>query len=375
MEKLKAKSLFDSLQEISDPRVERTKRHLLVDILVIAICAVICGAESWEEIAEFGRAKREWFAGFLALPNGIASHDTFRRVFMLLKAEEFERTFLEWVRAAVKLSKGAVVNVDGKELCGTHSAGRKEGLRLVSAWAAEQAVVLGQVRTAEKSNEITAIPELLAVLELAGAIVTIDAMGCQKAIAKQIQEQKAEYVLALKGNHENLHKDIADYFAWAERKQWQEIVVSTAHSLEKGHGRIEERRVFATEDIDWILEKQLWSGLRSIVMVEAEREIIGGKRSTERRFFISSLAADAERIGAAVRGHWAIENQLHWSLDVCFNEDACRTRSGQAAENLAVVRHIGLNLLKQEKTCKMGLKGKRLKSGWDENYLLKVLKI
>jgi predicted transposase YbfD/YdcC len=348
---------------------------LLVDILVIAICAVICGAESWEEIAEFGRAKREWFSRFLELPHGIASHDTFRRVFLLLKAEEFERTFLEWVKAAVKPSQGAVVNIDGKELCGTHATGRKEGLRLVSAWAAQQSVVLGQVRTAEKSNEITAIPELLAVLELAGAIVTIDAMGCQKAIAAQIRAQNAEYVLALKGNHANLHQEIVDYFAWAERQKWREIEVSTAHSVEKGHGRIEERRVVVTEDIDWILEKEQWSGMRSIVMVEAEREIIGGKRSTERRFFISSLAADAEQIGAAVRGHWAIENQLHWSLDVCFNEDACRTRTGNAAENLAIVRHIGLNLLKQEKTCKMGLKGKRLKAGWDESYLLKVLKI
>jgi len=190
MEKLIGKSLFDSLQQIPDPRIERTKRHLLVDILVIAICASICGADSWEEIAEFGRAKQEWFSRFLELPNGIASHDTFRRVFLLLKAKEFERMFLEWVRGAVELSAGAVVNIDGKELRGTHSRGSAEGLRIVSAWAAEQAVVLGQVRTAEKSNEITAIPELLAVLELSGSIVTIDAMGCQKAIAKQIREQE-----------------------------------------------------------------------------------------------------------------------------------------------------------------------------------------
>jgi len=375
MGKLKAKSLFDSLQQISDPRVERTKRHLLVDILVIAICASICGAESWEEIAEFGRAKQAWFSRFLELPNGIASHDTFRRVFLLLKAEEFERTFLEWVRSAVKLSKGALVNIDGKELCGTQARGSKEGLRMVSAWAAEHAVVLGQVRTAEKSNEITAIPELLAVLELSGAIVTIDAMGCQTAIANQIREQEADYVLGLKGNHGTLHQEIADYFEWAQRRKWQDLTVSTSSTLEKGHGRIEERRVFVTEDVAWIADKEQWSGLRSIVMVESEREIIGGGCSTQRRYFISSLAPSAKQLGAAVRGHWAIENQLHWSLDVCFNEDACRTRTGQAAENLAVVRHIGLNLLKQEKSCKMGVKGKRLKAGWDDSYLLKVLKI
>lgn len=263
----------------------------------------------------------------LELPNGIASHDTFRRVFLLLKAEEFEQRFLGWVQSAVELPKGAVVNIDGKELCGTHGRGSSEGLRLVSAWAAATSSVLGQVKTAEKSNEITAIPALLKVLELSGAIVTIDAMGCQREIAAQIREQEADYVLSLKGNHGNLHQDIVEYFEWAEKSHWKEIKVSRAHSLEKGHGRLEERRIVVTEDIEWLAgEGEKWSGLRSIAMVESRREIIGsGVETVEKRYFISSLAANGKKMLAVVRGHWAIENQLHWSLDVSFNEDACRT--------------------------------------------------
>lgn len=378
MKKLKAKPLFDSLEQITDPRVERTKRHLLVDILTIAVCASICGAESWEEIAEFGRAKQDWFSTFLELPHGIASHDTFRRVFLLLAPAEFETVFLEWVREAVSSSlQGVVVNLDGKELCGTHgkAGDGKEGLRMVSAWAAANALVLGQVKTDEKSNEITAIPVLLRVLELAGCIITIDAMGCQKESASQIRSQEADYVLSLKGNHGTLHKEVEDYFYWAERQVWRGIRFDECRTLEKGHGRIETRRCVVTEDVEWLTDKQLWSGLRSIVMVESEREIIGGAKSYERRFFISSLEANAEQMLKAVRSHWAIENCLHWCLDVSFREDACRTRTGNAAENLSVLRHIALNLLKQEQSCTMGLKGKRLKAGWDEKYLLKVLQI
>ena len=374
MSQLKSLTLFESLATITDPRIERTKEHKLVDILVIAVCATICGAERWEEIAEFGRAKQEWFAGFLALPNGIASHDTFRRVFLLLQPSALQMAFLAWVQAAVRLTGGQVVNLDGKHLRGSKKKpDGKDGLRMVSAWASEQRVVLGQVKTHEKSNEITAIPELLSLLDVSGCIVTIDAMGCQTAIVEQLVDQQADYVVSLKGNQGNLHKDIKDYFYWAEKSGFKEIAYDYCESVEKGHGRIEVRRCWVTEDIAWLAGKEKWAGLRSIVMVEAEREVIGQAATTERRYFISSLAAKAKDAVRCVRGHWSIENSLHWCLDIGFREDGCRTRTGHGPENLAIVRHIALNLLKQEKNCKLGIKGKRLKAGWDERYLLKVL--
>lgn len=372
-------SLVEHLTKIKDPRIDRTKEHLLIDILTIAVCATICGADGWTEMQEFGEAKEEWFRLFLELPNGIPSHDTFRRVFMLLRPSEFQQVFLDWVKTIAKQMKTELVSIDGKHLRGSRTAAErkdgKEGLRMVSAWASENGLVLGQVKTREKSNEITAIPELLRVLELKGCIVTIDAMGCQTEIAAQIIAQEADYVLSLKGNQGTLHKDIADYFYWAEKHGFKEIEYDRAQTLSKGHGRIEERRCWVTEDVDWLVQKPKWAGLKSIVMVESRREIIGKEASLERRYFISSLAADAKEILRAVRGHWGIENSLHWVLDVAFREDHCQIKDVTAAENMAILRHIVLNLLKQEKSCKRGIKTKRLKAGWDESYLLRVLQI
>jgi predicted transposase YbfD/YdcC len=368
-------SLFDSLGEVPDPRRERTKLHQLVDILVIAVCATICAAETWEEIAEFGQAKESWFKKFLSLPHGIPSHDTFRRVFLRLNPKKFQEAFVVWVRGVAQMAAGEVVAIDGKQVRGARSSDGKEGLRMVSAWASEQRLVLGQLKTAEKSNEITAIPLLLELLELNGCIVTIDAMGCQTEIAAQIIEQEADYVLSLKGNQGTLYEEVEEYFAWAEKIDFKDLEYDYCATLEKDHGRLEGRRCWVTEDTEWFTEKAEWTGLRSFIMVEAEREVVGQAATVERRYFISSLPADAKQSLRAVRGHWQVENSLHWVLDVAFREDACRTRTGHAPENLATLRHIAINLLKQERSCKLGVKSKRLKAGWDESYMLKVLNI
>jgi predicted transposase YbfD/YdcC len=288
---------------------------------------------------------------------------------------ELKNLFAEWVSDSVKLGKATLVNLDGKNLCGSGEPIKgKKALNVVSAWASEQSVVLGQVRCEEKSNEITAIPELLKILMLEGCIVTIDAIGCQKEIVREISGKGADYVIAVKGNQGNLHQDIKDYLDWAERRGFAGIKYDYYESeLEKDHGRIEQRRCWVTEDIDWLEGREDWQNLKTIVMVESEREVIGGKTSVERRYFISSLEADAELLLRCVRGHWGIENQLHWCLDIGFREDANRVREARSAENLTTLRHIGINLLKQEKSCKRGIEGKRKKAGWDENYLLKVL--
>lgn len=365
------------LGQISDPRIDRTRLHSLQDILVIAVLATICAAESYPEIAEFGEDKEDWLKTFLELANGIPSHDTFRRVLQLLKPAELEQAFREWAAGMTQLEAGEIIAIDGKHLKGSKRKGEggNAGLRFVSAWATENRVVLGQVKTHEKSNEIKAIPELLQSLSLSGCVVTIDAMGCQKEIVHEIQQQQADYVIALKGNQGDLHQEVRQYFEWATQLPPREQQFDTFETVEKGHGRIETRCCQVTEDIAWLAQKGEWAGLQSIVMVEAEREIIGQEATREKRYFISSLPANAAAHLHAVRSHWQIENSLHWVLDVAFCEDACQVKNVTGATNLAVLRKIALNFLNQEKTSRRSIKGKMLKAGRNQSYLLKVLNI
>jgi predicted transposase YbfD/YdcC len=368
------RTLIEHFSSITDPRIDRCKLHKLIDILVIATCATICGAETWEEFELFGESKKDWFKKFLQLPNGIPSHDTFRRVISRIDPRQFQQCFLEWVRSAYEITKGQVVAIDGKLSRGSRDprAG-KSAINMVSAWASENRLVLGQVKTDEKSNEITAIPELLNMLEIQGCIVTIDAIGCQTEIAKKIVEKQADYVLAVKGNQGNLYEDLVGYFDWALADKFNETSYTSDETIDGDHGRIEVRRYYATSDITWLRNKAEWEAIESIAMVESERTVLGEEASRERRYYISSLEAEAKPLGKAIRGHWSVENSLHWVLDVGFREDASRIRKDHGPENMATMRHIALNLLKQDKSLKVGVKSKRLKAGWDEAYLLKVL--
>lgn len=359
--------------ELPDPRAQHSIEHLLIDIVMITICAVICGAESWVEIENYGIAKQEWLGTFLELPNGIPSHDTLERVFARLRPEPVQQCFLHWVQAVFEISDGQLIAVDGKTLRGSYQQGGKQGmLHMVSAWAVQSRLVLGQRKVNQKSNEITAIPELLAILDLEGAIVSIDAMGCQTAIAQQIVEQQGDYVLALKGNQGHLHEDVVQLFDHARQQHFRGIEHDCYETQEQAHGRVETRRYWVMGQTEYLVGAENWAKLTTIGCVESQRQI-GNKITCERRYYLLSLPLDAARFAATVRGHWGIENQLHWILDVAFREDQSRSTQGYSGENLAVIRHLALNLLTQEKSAKGGIRAKRLKAGWDDHYLLKVL--
>jgi predicted transposase YbfD/YdcC len=349
-------SLAHHFADLSDPRIDRSRLHELLDIVAVAICAVVAGADSWDDIEDFGNAKVDWLRTFLALPNGIPSHDTFRRLFERLDPDEFQAGFLGWIEALHEATERQVIAIDGKTL--RRSFDRAKGqsaLHPVHAWATANHLLLGQVAVDEKSNEITAIPKLLEMLGISGAIVTIDAMGCQKEIARTVRGREADYVLSLKANHERLFEQVVAFWdgTCARRRKGPDIRYHREWS--KGHGRDEARRCWATSDLDWLEGQEEWEGLKSVVMVEAER-FIGDSLSVETRYYLSSLENDAELLNGAVRSHWAVENSLHWVLDVTFQEDRSRIKKENAPENFGLLRRLALCPLKKESSSKRSIR-------------------
>lgn len=377
MEKEATASMVRHFGDLQDPRTGNAKAHIFLEILLIAICAVICGADGWSDVELFGKNKKAWLKTFLELPKGIPSHDTFGRVFARIKPEEFQKRFLEWVQAIEKLTAGQVIAVDGKKLRRSHDreAG-KAAIYMVSAWATQNQLVLGQTKVADKSNEITAIPQLLQLLEITGCIVTIDAIGTQTEIAETIIDGGGDYLLSVKENQGHLFDDLRYLFEVDAAQGFEYAQYSYAKTVNKGHGRIETRECWATQKEEYlalIRKHQQWKGLKSIIRIVSQRQI-DEKTEVQTRYFISSLPAEAKTILKAKRSHWKIENQVHWVLDIAFREDESRVRKEHAPENLALLRHMALNLLKNEKTAKGGIHAKRLQAGWNNDYLLAILK-
>ena len=360
--------------KITDPRIPNKTRHSLLNILTIALCAVISGSEDFYDIEEYAESKQDFFQTFLDLPNGMPSHDTINRVISRLNPEEFSRCIVEWTKTISEKLKG-VIAIDGKTLRRSfQDASKKNPLHIVSAWSSENGIVLGQVQTDSKSNEITAIPELLKLLDIEGNIVTIDAMGCQTDIARKILDGGGDYVLALKGNQKNSLDSIKYLFDWEMKNNFSGVFHTETLSIEKGHGRIETRKVYSIGELDKLedLALEKWPGLQSLTMVESIREI-NGSATSERRYYISSLPANAKVVGDSIRSHWGIENSLHWVMDVTFHEDYARNRKDHSAANMATMRHFALNLIKRDKDTKGSIKGKRKRAGWSDDYLLKLI--
>lgn len=368
---MSARSLVEHLSEIDDPREGPALRHDLVELLVVAICAVLSGAENCADMALWGKQKLPWLRGFLSLRNGIASHDTFSRVFRLLDPKQFETVFRSWVGGIVGALSGTVA-IDGKTVRGSHD-GDTSAIHMVSAFATELGLAVGQEKVADKSNEITAIPELLNALRLKGCLVSIDAMGCQKEIARAIRQQQADYLLAVKGNQGNLEESLQTFF---DAARCAKLKMAGAHleTIEKDHGRIETRRYWVADNVFGLVDPNLWRDCRTVGMVESVRDTGKKEPQVERRYFISSAPLTVMRFAAAVRDHWLIENRLHWSLDVIFGEDDARTRKDHAPQNVALLSKIALNLLRMDTSQpKLSVRQRRKAAGWNDDVRMQML--
>jgi predicted transposase YbfD/YdcC len=385
---IKDKAVYDVFNEyfahIDDPGQAHKIEHLLSEILFIIVLAIIAGADDFHEVEKYAKTKYHWLSSFLKLSGGVPSHDTFNRVLCMIDAEQFQQSFINWVSdirsnietpdtQADSLDKD-IISIDGKTACNSRdSATGKKAIHMVSALSSRYGLVLGQQKCYEKSNEITAIPHLLDMFLIEGSVITIDAMGCQKDIASKIIQRKADYILALKGNQGNLHKEVTDLFNKVNTREFAKYIHQTDTQLEKDHGRIEQRECVTIENLGWLYEIHQWKGVKSIAKITAT-VVKGDQQYTEDRYYISSLPGKADFINKAVRKHWFIENKLHWILDVVFKEDYCRVRTGNGAENLNTIRKIALNTIKRDNTIKTSFKNKRKMCGWDDNFALNILK-
>ncbi|WP_081661816.1 ISAs1 family transposase [Gillisia sp. JM1] len=363
----KLKTIFG---QIPDFRRSHKQLYDLESILLIGIISVICGADSWNEMENYANSKEEFLSSFLDLPNGIPSHDTFNRVFSNIDSDQFEKCFIQWVSDLAQLQPREIIAIDGKTIRGAKAGGKKSPVHMVSAWANDNNLVLGQVKVSEKSNEITAIPELLKALSIENTIVTIDAMGCQTEIAKAIVNKNADYILAVKDNQPQLLEHIEDEFRFGKTMESNLV-------QELDHGRIETRTCSVIDNFQFIEKTNNWENLTSVIKIESKREFKNSEKPAQHaiRYYISSIKASSQDFQKAIRSHWSIENKLHWTLDVAFSEDASRKRTGNSTQNFSILNKIALNLLKNEKSSKIGVKSRRLKAGWDNHYLIEVLNL